>query len=83
MTFTIPDRLTIDKERFQQEILIELAAQLYREEVLTLGRCAKLANMGRLEFQKELAKRSIPIHYDVAGLEADFQTAQQHVRGHH
>ena len=51
------------------ELRMEIAVMLFEKEKLTLGRAAELADMGHLEFQRLLARRGIPIHYDVADLE--------------
>ncbi|MBI2946677.1 MAG: UPF0175 family protein [Verrucomicrobia bacterium] len=41
---------------------------------ITLGRAAEIAKMTQSDFQRELGRRGIPIHYDVEGLRADLRT---------
>ena len=41
---------------------------------ITLGRAAKIASLMQLDFQQELGRRGIPIHYDVEDLRSDLQT---------
>lgn len=50
-------------------ISLKVALILFQEEKLTLGKAIKLTNLHQLEFQKELAKHEIHIHYS----EGDFQ----------
>lgn len=55
-------------------MLQELALALFQKEKLTLGQASKLAAMHQWQFQHLLASRQIPVHYDVAELEADIAT---------
>ena len=41
---------------------------------VTLARAAKIADVPFLTFQRELAKRRIPLHYEVEDFEADVRT---------
>lgn len=50
-----------------------LAITLFREELLTLGQAAALADLPQLIFQKELAKRKIPLHYGIEELKQDLR----------
>ena len=56
------------------ELKLELAVALFREGKLSLGKARELAEMSVVEFQRELGKRKIPIHYDVADFEHDVAT---------
>jgi predicted HTH domain antitoxin len=58
----------------EAEALLDLAVGLFTERRVTLGRGAKIARLTQLDFQKELGRRGIPVHYDVEDLEADLQT---------
>lgn len=57
-----------------QQIRLELALVLFQSEKITLGRAAHFAGLHQYEFQKELSKRKIPIHYDLVDLEEDLNT---------
>jgi len=59
------------------ELRQEIAVLLYQRERLTLGQASRLAGTNQLQFQFLLASRQIPIHYDVAELEADLQTLRE------
>jgi predicted HTH domain antitoxin len=39
-----------------------------------MGQASRLAGMDRLGFQRLLASRRIPVHYDVGEFEEDLQT---------
>jgi len=58
----------------EAEVLQELALALFQREKLTVGQASRLAGISHWQFQHLLASRRIPIHYDVAELEADVQT---------
>ncbi len=61
-----------------EELRREIAILLFQQDRLTLGQTSKFAGMSQLDFQRLLAKRHIPVHYDVAEFEADLRTLQAH-----
>jgi predicted HTH domain antitoxin len=61
----------------EPEMLLEIALTLFAQERLTLGQAAKLSNLPQLEFQKALAARKIPVHYDLAEFEEDLKTLER------
>ena len=77
MTLTIPDdalegvRLTSDQAR------VEVAVGLFADGRVTLARGARLAGIPHLQFQRELGRRHIPMHYDVADFERDLLTLRE------
>ena len=74
MRFTLPDELIEGLALTEQEIRFELALGLYVDNKATMGQAARLAGMTRPSFLDALGERRIPIHYDMADLEADLQT---------
>ena len=74
MNLEIPDAILRATHLSLSELRVEIAVMLFEKEKLTLGRAAELADMGQLEFQRMLASREIPIHYDVEELEEDLRT---------
>lgn len=58
----------------EAEALLDLAVGLFTERRVTLGRGAMISRLTQLDFQRELGRRGIPVHYDVEDLEADLQT---------
>jgi len=67
VTLDIPDDLADelpgDEPARGRRVLLELACGLYAAHRLTHAQAAKLAGMGRLEFDRERDLREIPIHY--------------------
>jgi len=61
----------------EEERMRELAVALFQMERLTLARACRLAQMDRIEFQRLLASRRIPMHYDVAEFEEDIATLRK------
>jgi predicted HTH domain antitoxin len=58
----------------EDQALLDLAVGLFTERRVTLGRAARIARMSQSDFQRELGRREIPIHYDVEDLRADLRT---------
>jgi predicted HTH domain antitoxin len=56
------------------ELKQDLAVLLYQRQAASLAKAASVANMTRIEFQKLLAQRQIPIHYGQADLDVDLAT---------
>ncbi len=77
MTIEISDKLLEKSGLTKEEILLELAIILFQRESVTLGQASKIARIHQFEFQKELAKRKIPIHYDIEDFEKDLETIKQ------
>ena len=74
MSVLIPDEVLEAAGMTEAELKQEIAVVLYGRGHLSLGRASRLAGMGRIEFQQLLTSRQIPMHYDVADLEADIET---------
>lgn len=74
MTLTIGDDVLRSARLSAEELRLELAIALFREERLTLAQAAGVAEIDRLSFQRALAARKIPIPYDLDG---DLETLDQ------
>lgn len=74
MIVEIPDTIIKQSGLSAKEILLKVAVVLFQEEKLTLGQASKLAGIHQFEFQQELAKRKIPVHYGEEDFERDLQT---------
>jgi predicted HTH domain antitoxin len=59
----------------ESEARLALALRLFQDDRVTVARGAKIAGMKYLDFQSELAKRQIPLHYDMEMLENDLKYA--------
>jgi predicted HTH domain antitoxin len=59
----------------EAEARLAIALKLYEDERVSLARAARIAGINRLQFQAEMAKRKIPIHYDLQMLEEDLRHA--------
>jgi len=77
MSIVIPDEILHATGMSEAELMQEVAILLFQKEKLTLGQASRLAKMSQLQFQHLLASRQIPVHYDVAELEADLETLRQ------
>ncbi len=77
MGLTIPDEILRSARMSAEELQQELAVLLFQKERLTLGQASRLAGLNQLRFQRLLASRRIPIHYDVAELEEDLKTLRE------
>ena len=74
MTVTIPDDAIGTLLASPEEARIELAAALYANRKASMGRAAKIAGLARLDMQRELHRRQIPMHYGLKELEEDLRT---------
>lgn len=77
MIIELSDKLLERAGITEQEIKLEIAILLFKEEKITLGQASELAGVHQVVLQKELAKRKIPIHYDVADFERDLETLKK------
>jgi predicted HTH domain antitoxin len=50
---------------------LEVAVGLYRDRKVSMGRAARIAEIPRAIFQRELGKRGVTINYDVQDFEED------------
>jgi len=69
--------LKIPKERWDTELRKELALQLYRERLLSLGNARRLAGLTKLEFHFLLGERQIPRHYDLEEYRKDIENLEK------
>jgi predicted HTH domain antitoxin len=74
MIVEIPDQVVNQTGLSSKEILLKVALMLFQEEKLTLGQASSLAGLHQFEFQKELAKREISIHYGEEDYKRDLKT---------
>jgi predicted HTH domain antitoxin len=73
MPVTLPDELLQSATMTEAELKMELAIALFQQERLTLGQAASLVGVTQLDFQRRLATRRIPIHYDAEAMEQDLR----------
>lgn len=74
MTIEIQDEALRGLNLTEAQVLLGLAIGLFTERRVTLGRAAEIARTSQLDFQREIGRRGIPIHYDVEDLHADLET---------
>ncbi len=74
MTIEIPDQLLAQIGISIEALMLKLAIELFKEEKITLGQGSQLAGIHQIQFQRELAKCKIPIHYDIEDFEEDMKT---------
>ena len=67
----------------EKELRLELALYLFQNNRVSLGKASVIAGLHPHSFQKILAERKIPIHYDVADLKEDIQTLNESESGYH
>lgn len=74
MTIVISNEVLQKVEMSEEQLLQEIAIMLFQQERFTLAQASRFAQMNQLEFQKLLASRQIPLHYDIAELREDFKS---------
>jgi predicted HTH domain antitoxin len=58
----------------EEELRIEIAVMLFQQERLTLAQASHFANQNIVRFQRLLASRKIPLHYDIDDLREDVKS---------
>lgn len=75
ITLELPDELItlagFKKERLSQEALKLIVLELFREEVISLGKSAELCDISVAEFMEFAAARQVPLHYGEQELHQD------------
>jgi predicted HTH domain antitoxin len=74
MVIEIHDEALRGLKLTEPHALLDLAVGLFTEQRVTLGRAAEIARRSQQDFQNELGRRGIAIHYDVEDLQADLRT---------
>ena len=60
-----------------KDLAIEIAVYLYEKKRLTLGQARRLADLDRISFQKELARRNVYIHLETEDVLQDIENLSQ------
>ncbi|MFB8790860.1 MAG: UPF0175 family protein [Potamolinea sp.] len=76
MSVVISDQILQTVQMSEAELLQEIAVMLFQQERFTLGQASRFALMNQLQFQRLLASRQIPIHYDIAELREDVKSLE-------
>ncbi|MBK8568419.1 MAG: UPF0175 family protein [Saprospiraceae bacterium] len=74
MVITVPDSIVKNSGLTEAQVRLGVAISLFQMEIFTLTQAAKVAGLHRVQFQEELAKRKIPVHYGIEELEEDMKT---------
>ncbi len=77
MSIVIPDEVLESAQISEAEMLREIAIMLFAQERFTLAQASRFASMTQLAFQRLLANRQIPLHYDMAELREDVKSLQE------
>jgi predicted HTH domain antitoxin len=73
MSLNVPDEVLRRAGKSESELLLEIAVLLFQKERLTLAQASRLAGSSRVEFQKLLASRRIPVHYEIEDFKDDLK----------
>ncbi|NJL09742.1 MAG: UPF0175 family protein [Calothrix sp. SM1_7_51] len=77
MSIIIPDEVLQTTQMSESEFLTEIAVMLFQKEKFTLGQASHFALMNQLQFQRLLASRQIPLHYDIDELREDVKSLEE------
>ncbi|MEM1358878.1 MAG: UPF0175 family protein [Bacteroidota bacterium] len=73
MAVVIPESILAKVQMTGVDLLIDLACYMYEKQRLSFGKSKELSGLNYLEFQRELAKRKIDLHYDEEDLNTDLK----------
>ena len=74
MVIEIEDKALGGLELTEAQARLDFAVGLFTERRVTLGRAADIAKLPQSDFQHELGRRGIPIHYDLEDFQDDLRT---------
>jgi predicted HTH domain antitoxin len=74
MSIVIPEEILKAADTNEEELTIELAFLLYKQNKISSGKVRDWLGLTVLEFQHELAERGLSINYDVEELNQDVET---------
>ena len=77
MSVVIPNDILTASGLSEDELKLEIAIMLFKQDKISIGKARHLAGMNLLQFQHELNLREICVHYDLEELEEDIQTLQK------
>lgn len=60
----------------ESELLLELIV-LFQQEKITLAKASRLIGMTQIQFQRLLAERKIPVHYDIQDFHEDIANLKE------
>ncbi len=79
LTLEIPDEVAALLHEVEAQddraLLVETVCGLYSRQRIGSGRAARLLGMTRADFQDELARRHIPLHYSIEDFRKDMAYA--------
>ncbi|KAB8319366.1 UPF0175 family protein [Tolypothrix campylonemoides VB511288] len=76
MSVLIPDDILRATKMTEDELKLEIAIMLYKQEKISSGKARAWTGLTVIEFQHELAKRGFSINYDVQDFQSDVRTLQ-------
>ncbi|MGK7900009.1 MAG: UPF0175 family protein [Hormoscilla sp.] len=76
MSVVIEDEVLHKIHLSETQLLTEIAVMLFQQERFTLEQASRFARMNQLQFQRLLASRQIPLHYDIAELREDVKSLE-------
>lgn len=77
MSLVIADEILKASGLSESELLLEIVIMLFDQEKLTLGKASRLVGQDQIQFQRLLASRRIPVHYDVAEFRSDIKSLKE------
>ncbi|HYV92171.1 MAG TPA: UPF0175 family protein [Chitinophagales bacterium] len=73
MIIELPEQVDLNP-KLKLEILLDIAVLLYENEVISLGKAARMPEMDRVSFQHELHKRGLSILFNMTDLQKELKT---------
>lgn len=77
LTFEVSRSLLETNNLNKADVKLEVAIVLFQKKLYSLGKASEYAGLHASQFQKELASRQIPLHYDVEDYRHDINLLDQ------
>ncbi|NET61225.1 MAG: UPF0175 family protein [Symploca sp. SIO2E6] len=71
MSVVIPDSILNATKMTEDELELEIAIMLYKQQKISSGKVRAWTGLTVLEFQHELAERGVNLNYDVEDFQSD------------
>ena len=83
ISIELSDALLEQKGATREDLKLQLALFLFQQDFFSIGKASEFTGLHPVQFQKELANRQIPVHYDVNEYRQDVNTLDNYTNSSH
>lgn len=83
ITIELSNLVLEQKGATRDDLKLQLALFLFQQDFFSLGKASEFTGLHPIQFQKELANKQIPVHYDVNEYRQDTNTLDNYMNSSH